>query len=68
MTSKPITKAAKSASNGNRVQRAQVLVEGAYFTYDEMAAKTGRTKVQCQHRYAHLKRKGTWPITWEMLA
>ena len=68
MNPKQHADAVRAAKNGNRVQAAQVLVEEKYFTYDQMAKRTGRTKTQCQHRYAHLKRKGTWPITWEMLA
>lgn len=59
--------AVRAAKNGNRAQIARVLVEGAYVTYAAMAERTGREIVQCKHRYAHLKRKGTWPITWEML-
>lgn len=58
----------RAARNGNRAQVARVLVEGNYFTYAAMSERTGRTVIQCKHRYQHLKRKGEWPITWEQLA
>lgn len=68
MKAQQLAEAKKAGKNGNRAQLARVLVEGGYVTYADMSKRTGRTVTQCKHRYAHLKRKGEWPITWEQLA
>jgi hypothetical protein len=68
MTPKQLAEANRAAKNGNRVQRVKVLVEGAYVTWSEVSKRTGRNESQCRHRYAHLKRSGKWPVTWESLA
>ena len=67
MKIKQLSEARISGKRGNRAQKARVLVEGSYVTYAAMSEKTGRTETQCRHRYAHMKRKGEWPITWEMM-
>ena len=67
MNSKRLAEARTSGKRGNCAQKARVLIEGSYFTYAEISARTGRPDKQCQSRYGHMKRKGEWPITWEML-
>lgn len=57
----------RSGRRGNATQKQKVLVDGAYFTYDEIAAKTGLDREQARSRYGHHKRAGKWLITWEML-
>lgn len=60
--------AARAGRNGNHAPKARVLVEGKYVTYAGISERTGRTVAQCKHRYAHVKRTGKWPVTWESLA
>lgn len=68
MNPKQHADAKRVGSNGNRAQKAQVLVEGAYVTYADIAKRTGRPEKQCKSRYGHVKRTGKWPVTWESLA
>jgi hypothetical protein len=57
----------RSGMRGNATQKPKVLVDGAYFTYDEIAARTGLGREQARSRYGHHERAGRWPITWGML-
>ena len=67
MNPKEHAEAVKAARNGSRALMARLLVEGSYFTYAQMAERTGKTIQVCKSRYSHLKQSGKWPITWEML-
>lgn len=57
----------RAGKRGNSQQKPQVLVEGKYVTYDDMAARIGLNKEQARSRYSHHRRSGRWPITWEMM-
>lgn len=56
-----------SGRRGNAKQRELVLVGGQYVTYDDMASRLGLNREQARSRYSGFKRRGIWPVTWEIL-
>lgn len=57
----------RAGRRGNATQRATVLVDGKYVDYDQMAEALGVDREKARSRYSHLKRRGVWPITWDLL-
>lgn len=56
-----------AGKKGNKAQMARVLVEGKYFTYAQISEATGVPHEKVKGRYGHMKRRGVWPITMELL-
>lgn len=58
---------ARSSRRGNAASAQKVLLDGRYFTWDEIAKMAGIRKPLAQDRYHRAKARGVWPITLENL-